>query len=245
MTLPPSANAKIVAYWNRRKQGLTRREWEDFYGLVVPLLMRTQLPTEYASSEARKVLIDTFFADKIFLNAETSEAGPLENAFALHGYLKNFALDLHRQDHRHVSLDENLCDEDDEGVALSLEHRHLLAEAGIDLEAAISAADQFVTRLDAGELAYLSLNTCQDDGHDEPISAIAKRMALGSSYHYRARQLGVTGAKGGFFQGYESTKLGQWLVSLGARINQEWREELAVLLTLLCLRMTGWGRNKP
>ena len=58
----------------------------------------------------------------------------------------------------------------------------------------------------------------------------------GQYYHYKAKQLGITGAKGGFFSGYEATKLGKWLVSLGAQINRDWQQELLILIAILCLR---------
>ena len=65
---------------------------------------------------------------------------------------------------------------------------------------------------------------------------LAKRWQI-ASYHYKAKKLGITGQKGGFFQGYEQTTLGSWLKKLGAEISPAWQRELVTLLNLLCLRV--------
>lgn len=248
MALTDQDHAKILNYWTKRKQGLSTQEQEEFYRLLFPLLMRTQLPPEFADQEARRNLVHMFFADKILINATTSAAGPLASAYVLHGYLKNYALDLLRQDCRQGYYDDNHAHGDDDSdeepcpvrygaESLALDHSQLLAEAGIDLHEAIHSADCFLSSLEIGERCYLSRNTCADAEEQEAISALASRLQLGSSYHYKARQLGITGSKGGFFKGYEATKLGQWLTSVGAQISQDWQEELNILLTLLCLRV--------
>jgi hypothetical protein len=127
---------------------------------------------------------------------------------------------------------------------LSTSQYHLLAEAGIDLGNAVESARRFVAMLEAAEKAYLALNTCSDEENRQPISAIADRLRLGSSYHYKAKQLGITGSKGGFYQGYEKTRIGQWLVSLGAQINREWQRELMVLLVILCSQVLGQTKGE-
>ena len=97
-------HASILDYWVRRRGGLSEPEWNDFYRLVTRLLMRTRLGPEYGDSALRLDLIQTFFSEKIFANARTSSAGPLENVHALHGYLKNFARDVARREDAYVPL---------------------------------------------------------------------------------------------------------------------------------------------
>lgn len=234
-------NDPIVVYWNRRDR-LTTAEWVDFYQRVVPLLMRTRLPEEYSDERRRRDLVDCFFQDKVFLNAGTSKAGPLQTTYALHRYLKNYELDLRRVDGQRSSFDgtvdasapptEDALDNDS-----SIAHARLLQEAGIDLEFACRSAHAFLVLLSDGERAFLRDHSCADEDEAQPLSTIAKRWAMGSSYHYQAKKLGITREKGDTFDGYEKSKIGGWLLSVGARLTEEWRAELAALLIVLCLQV--------
>jgi len=244
-------HARILDYWVRRRHGLSAGEWEDFYRRTLPILMSTQLPPEYADGVKRRNLVDIFFAEKIFLNASASRAGPLDNVHALHAFLKRFALDLQRRG-SHLTALEDLPDELAAETANSEHHAaapvscaQMLAEAGIDADGASRSAAQFIEELDAGEAAYLRYHTCAEQEEKEPLSSIAQRLALGSSYHYKAKSLGISRSKGETYVGYEKTKIGRWLLSVGAMLNKEWQEELAVLLTLLCLQAHARGRNTP
>ncbi len=239
-------NARIVDYWSRRS-ALGQAEWVDFYHCVVRLLMRTYLPEEYNGEEERRDLVNRFFQDKILLNAETSKAGPLQSAYALHGYLKNYEKDVRRANRKHAaaSLDDMLekdgveladdVDLADDAVELGGADPHvdLLGEAGIDVQAALRSADGFIETLAVGEQAYLRHHSCAD-GKPEPVSRIAQRLDLGTTFHVRAQKLGITRSKGETFRGYEKTKIGAWLRSTGAQLHPEWRQELAALLVLLC-----------
>jgi hypothetical protein len=244
-SLTQAEKDRIVHLWAGRRRGLSGAEMTELCELVKRLLMRSRLPPEYADPQARADLIHDFIVQKIVLNQHTSEAGPLASVHVLHGYLKNFITDQYREAARNAaqSLDENTGDEeadDDVGECdvadsrLTTSQHQLLVEAGIDLGNAVESARRFVAMLEAAEKAYLALNTCSDDEDQHPISAIADRLRLGSSYHYKAKQLGITGRKGGFYQGYENTRIGRWLVSVGARISHEWQRELTVLFVILC-----------
>lgn len=241
-----SDNQAIVDYWRRRKlsQGLSEKEWADFYHLVIRLLMRTRLPAAYADSEVRQDLIHAFFVQKILQNARTTQAGDLESAHVLHGYLKRFALDelSDQAGLEEISLalaaDEEILAEEMAACPAALTHDdwHLLAEAGIDVATANEKADCFLAALGEGERRMLRHHTCAEDEDRLPMDAIAKRWQI-ASYHYKAKKLGITGQKGGFFQGYEKTLLGGWLTELRAEISPEWHRELVTLLNLLCLRV--------
>ncbi len=88
---PDTPEAKIVELFNRRREGLSLREWSEFYKLVVPVLERTRLPDYAWSPEEREDLIVSFFERKIYRNARTSEAKPIVEAYQLKGFLKNYA----------------------------------------------------------------------------------------------------------------------------------------------------------
>lgn len=236
---------RIVRLWAERRRGLSVAEMTELCEGVKRLLMRSRLPPEYADPQARADLIHDFIVQKIVLNQHTSEAGPLASVHVLHGYLKNFIKDQYREAARNASqsLDDKTTDDDAEdevgeidaaSTHLATTQHQLLVEAGIDPANAAESAQRFVAALAAAERAYLALNTCNDDEKQQPISSIAKRMRFGTSYHYKAKQLGITGSKGGFYQGYENTLIGQWLTSIGARIHVEWQRELMILLVILC-----------
>jgi hypothetical protein len=229
-------NARIVDYWNRRC-ALSQAEWVDFYQCAVRLLMRTCLPEEYNREAERRDLVNRFFQDKILLNAETSQAGPLQCAYALHGYLKNYEKDMRRASVKHESesLDALYDDEGFEpaGQAAEDPHAKLLGEAGIDVQAAMRSADDFIATLAPVEVAYLRHHSCAD-GQPEPVSRIAQRLMLGSTFHIKAKKLGITRSKGETYRGYGATRIGAWLRSTGAQLDPEWRQELAALLILLC-----------
>ena len=243
MPLIDSTEARILDYWIRRKFGLSETEWTDFYSLVMPVLLRTKLSPEYVDSTARNNLATIFFSEKIFLNASTSDAGPLENIHVLHGYLKNFARDLQRKQEHYTTLPEHDLAEDEALVDPKEPEEKTfqtivqgLADAGIEVGEAAHSADQFLGTLERGERAYLRYHTCSEEENREPISSIAKRWELGSSYHYKARQLGITRSKGETYVGYEKTAIGGWLKKVGAQLTPDWREEIAMLLLLLCQR---------
>lgn len=247
-SLTQAEEDRIVHLWAERRRGLSVAEMTELYALVKRLLMRSRLPPEYSDSQARADVIHAFIAERIILNQRTSKAGPLASVHVLPSYLRKFIKTEYRKDKRHVTvlLDEHFehgkenGDGDEEGKAigeatqLSASQHQLLIEAGIDLDNAVESARHFVTMLEAAEKTYLARNTCSAGKDRQPISAIADRLRLGSSYHYKAKQLGITGSKGGFYQGYEKTRIGQWLVSLGAQINREWQRELMVLFVILC-----------
>lgn len=244
-SLTQAEKDRIVHLWAERRRGLSAAEMTELCEGAKRLLMRTRLPPEYADPQARTDLIHDFIVQKIILNQHTSEAGPLHSAHVLHGYLQNFVKDQYREAARNPShsLDDNTADDDaddetgecDEATtSLTTTQHQLLVEAGIDPANAAESAQRFVAALAAAERAYLALNTCNDDEKQQPISAIASRLRLGTSYHYKAKQLGITGSKGGFYQGYENTLIGQWLTSIGARIHVEWQRELMILLVILC-----------
>lgn len=237
-------NARIVEYWNRRRQGLDKKEWEDFYRLMLPVLLRTRLPSDFNDDRKRLELVNDFFQDKVLVNAATSNAGALQNVHALHSYLKNYALQrLREPDTEPLPPPETLEDRaaDDAPAALA----RLLGEAGIDPQAVMLSADRFVDALDPGEVALLRGHSCADGDKPEPMSAIAERTSMKTAWFTRAKALGITRSKGETFRGYERTKIGRWLRSNGAELHPDWREEVAALIMLLCQRVRMHRRETP
>jgi hypothetical protein len=223
----------IVDYWHRRA-GLSVAEWEDFYHRVTPLLMRTRLPEQYSDPARRRELVTDFFEDKILLATATTRAGPLQSAHALHRYLKNYA-----QDRLRAETDGLFEPAEPEAVAnlpaepVDLAEQQLLHEAGIDARAAEASAGAFIANtLDEADRALLRHDTCAPT-EPESINSIGARYGIKAPYH-RAKQLGITRSKGDTYRDYRMSKVGAWLVSIGARLEPDWREEIAALLNLLC-----------
>ena len=236
-------NARIVEYWNRRRQGLDKKEWEDLYRLIMPVLMRTRLPSDYNDDRKRLELVNDFFQDKVLVNAATSTAGALQNVHALHSYLKNYALQCLRSPDPGPQFPEEF--EDLAAADTPVAHARLLDEAGIDPLAVMHSADRFVEALEPGEVALLRSHSCAEGDKPEPMSAIATRSGMPTTWFSRAKALGVTRSKGETYRGYERTKIGRWLVSNGAQLHPDWREEVAALILLLCQRVRMHRREAP
>ncbi|MFB6260842.1 MAG: hypothetical protein ABEK42_09210, partial [Thiohalorhabdaceae bacterium] len=57
---------------------------------------------------------------------------------------------------------------------------------------------------------------------------------MGSSYHYRARQLGITGPKNRPWPGFGQTLMGRWLRDAGLEPEAANRDHLLAALKILC-----------
>lgn len=223
----------IADYWHRRAS-LSVAEWEDFYHRVTPLLMRTRLPEQYSDPARRRELVTDFFEDKILLATATTRAGPLQSAYALHRYLKNYAQDKLREgnDSLFAHLEPGAM-ADLPAAPVDLAEQQLLHEAGINVREAEASAEAFITStLDEADRVLLRQDTCAP-GEPESINSVGTRYGIKAPYH-RAKQLGITRSKGDTYRDYRMSKIGAWLVSIGATLDPDWREEIAALLNLLC-----------
>lgn len=236
---------QLLALWAKRSQGLSTAEMRELSILVKRVLVNTKLPSEYSNAKARAELIHAFISERVLLNQTTSTAKQPYNVHALRTFLKNFAITQWRKatGKKTVSFDdaskyeEPSADDDESAVDdtvghLELSEAQILVEAGINIEKAFESAGQFAASLEPYERAYLAFNTCAD--RRKPIEEIGALYQLGSSYHYRAKKLGITGGKSGFFEGYEHTRIGRWMVSLGVKISREWHSEMMILINILC-----------
>lgn len=99
-------------------------------------------------------------------------------------------------------------------------------------------ARQWLTVVEPWISNYLAYHLCPEAEEAIPLSTLAKMRSI-KSYDHKARQLGITGEKGGFFAGYEKTLLGQWMVQCGievaqARTEYDIREQMQEALKMLC-----------
>ncbi len=105
--------------------------------------------------------------------------------------------------------------------------------AGLKLKSVKSSARDFFFENKEWVNLYLSLNTCVDDKTQIPLFKLAELHQI-PSYHYRAKDLGITRKKGQFEEGYEKTILGKWLLSLGLSTKIENRGAIEVAFKILC-----------
>jgi hypothetical protein len=244
-TLMEETEKTIVDLYNRRRDGLSVREWGELYKLVMPVLERTRLPEFFWSQEEREDLVNSFFERKIFRNAKSSHAAPIVQAYQLKAFLKNYAIAHLRARAMEAKTTVSAEIETDRIAAAEASYssiEKILSDAGIALDKAVVSAKGFIDSLSELHRAYLSNDTCADER--EGIVHIAHRLDA-RSYHYQAQKLGITRPGDPPYSGYESTRIGGWLVELlgkdilaqGGALDPDWREEYAALLKLLCYQI--------
>lgn len=236
---------RLVDLWNARLRA-SEADWTELYRLVERALAGCGARVLAGLNADRPGLVHDFFYQKVFLTADRTRE-PLQHAAAICGFFRNYLNDRWRaqaaSDGRHVELDEARAED---GAAAETEngaravhddeagYETLLGEAGIPLARMTGSVERFIDEL-AGEdktyVLYLKLHLCPDE--PVPLSTLAQTYRI-PSYHYRAERLGITGKKGGFARGYEKTRIGQWLVSLGLRIESAFEREIAAAFAYLC-----------
>lgn len=101
------------------------------------------------------------------------------------------------------------------------------------------AARQFFATNAEWVPAVLAEHLCAEEPERKPLSHW--RSLLGSSYHYQARKLGITGPKWMPWPDYRKTKLGAWLVWLGIDPEDSAeREAIRHAFKILCEEAFSW-----
>lgn len=238
----------LIALWIRRKDGLGEVEWQRLFILVRYVLQRCSAPILASLPESREHYIHDFFLRKVMETA--AQATPLDHVGVLVGYFQNFlkdqtraawlqrsssfdAMEEHERDH--LEAESSSCPDCE-----SQDIDSLLGEAGLTRGAVDASAAEFIATLTPIEQTYLRYNTCADE--PESMSSIAKRMEI-ANYHEKARKLGITGLKSGFVTGYEKTRIGGWLQSLGIEVSLDWWPQLKSAMALLCLVVLSSGEE--
>jgi len=112
-------------------------------------------------------------------------------------YFNNFLIDVYRSAHnRNIEFIENYdevehaCVDVLHGIT-ALEDKEFY-DYGKSYQEVFDSALTFLDKLDEVARIYLALHACADT--PEPLSNLAKRYCI-PSYHYRARQLGISRKK--------------------------------------------------
>ncbi len=115
-------------------------------------------------------------------------------------------------------------------------------KARLNLKFVKSSARHFLSKNQEWVNLYLSLHTCVDNQTLLPLSKLAELHQI-PSYHYRARELGITRKKGQFEEGYEKTILGKWLLSLRINTKIENRGAIEVAFKILCFEALSFTKK--
>lgn len=267
---PEDKEAKLVDYYNRRGSIKTETELVEFYQLLVPYLRRTRALDIDLPGHGREDLILEFFVERILHRNGGSTSKPIRTASEIKLHLKNFVLDLLRKAKADSRDDPDLTDYYDsnegrteQGLNLGADRyatpntkaiENILREANIDLKQAEASANAFIDTLDKGDKALLQFHSCADTEEQETKDSIADRFDIKARAN-RATKLGITKTAGTIYRGYEKSKVGGWLKTVlqgdpnkpKADLRPEWREQIVVLLQLLCYQLeykTKSGNDK-
>lgn len=175
------ADSQFIGYWERRAH-LDPADWHAFYQLTHRFLAACPVRSFAAELGERKVLIDDFFHDKIFMSAGSDCAGARLTTGALCQYFRRYLVDRTRNawDAHRVSDEE--AGTAYEGCAFTRvdDIDKILADGGLDIESVVAAARDFLAAQEEAERLYLALHTCADEA--EALSGLAERHRI-ASYH--------------------------------------------------------------
>ena len=221
---------KLLAQASRLDELQWRRCWDLVHELLQGARPRA-LTRCLAIGYARDDIFTEFFSQKFFLRTAVQPLPRIENEAALAGWWAHVCSDVMRHHLRHGTLS---LDDIAESAA-TCKHADMAPEQrrtwGL-------SARRFLLRLETGLRAMVREHLCADAGEALPLVAVARRWRI-RSYHYRARQLGLTGTKGDFSADFGRSQLGLWLHSIGCDVSLENRIEMKAALEILCIEASA------
>lgn len=234
----------LTDYWQRLDR-LTDRDWAAFYQLVRRALLRCPASELTSLPGDRESYITEFFTEKIFFKAQrmTSEGIQSISGGALCFFFRNFLKDELRDGVRNPAAPDA---GDDEQIAVIPDHtedrsiRDFVLQIG-GSEKLEQLVASFLATLEDWALLMLRGHFCSDDA--VPMSKLCKGIP---SYHYKAQGLGITVKKDGEgLLGYEHTRIGRWIQSLGVAIEPGNTAVIKFLLEVICLEATAVVEGEP
>lgn len=256
---------RLQALW-RQRDTLTAAQWEELYRTVQRILRSAHFP-EYHGLPGipRRDYVDQFFAERVFLSTKRDAYPP--HAGALRMYYRRYLQDLLRRRAAdplgakrvaaHVD-DEHAQRHADSGFAHAMRlapspgAEQKLGEYGLTFVQVRDSAAAFLEAQESWVRLYLQAHFCAGKEEARPLSAVAERYRI-ASYHYRARQLGISWPRGGFahYSDYGETLIGRWMRALLAagsgddvQIMPEHHDLMALLLEILCATALSITNNR-
>jgi hypothetical protein len=247
-----ASDAKLSELW-QNLGSLNEAQWASLYQEVVQILQRCQFPELVSLPDTKEDYIQSFFLEKILKRTPSQDQGAIHAGFIRLSFRNYLRDELRRPANRdRVYLDASDDDQPDESSQLDRLHQlqgdkggenaattvdmeHVLAEHGLSIEKVQDSAFSWLRAQEEWAQQYLSVHFCPDH-HDSPPSLQNLAAKLGiASYHYRARQLGITNKKTDLPSDFRKTAIGRWAIGLGIEIVPENMSVLLFLFKSLCL----------
>ena len=243
--------SELADLWARRAK-LSEREWSRLFQLVMAVLranpVREERDPQLGGAGAVEALRQSFFVDKVLLPATAPGADPNPHLTmrALPVFYKRYLIDQIRANQRHPTLElpENekapnpASNQDDRfgcfsAVKESEEDLHIWESA--DAARLQRSAREFLNEQEDWVVLYLALHFC----HGRERLALSKLQHIYRipSYHYKARQLGITPPRGGYanLAEFSETIIGQWLTDNDIPLQTEHLSIIRHAFDRLCL----------
>jgi len=245
---------RFDALW-RRRADLGQAEWAELWGIVNQVLLRGHFSELESLPDEREEYIAGFFTTKVFEAGQSATVDP--GAPSVHTGLlvvafRRYLIDQIRAHTRRGKGEEDRFDDEEDAPTRTLSaipgQSSLLGghdidqgdsipldDAGLDEDAVRASAARWLDRQEDWVTLYLGLHHCPCGEASLPLMHLAARYGI-SSYHPRARKLGITYRKQDRRKPwFRNTLLGQWLErELGLPIDAEQASALALALNLLC-----------
>jgi hypothetical protein len=223
--------------WLRRAD-LGEREWARLWSLIWTGLAKCRPSQLRSLNDSYEDLVADFFLQKV-REPRLFHSSPPEHFGALCVYFSRFLLDRIRTEKVFFQIDEERDagsgDDDHSSPCRDADNVFEPVMGGLDGEKIRTSAKEFFASLPDWAQLYLSLSICPDTEEQEPLYKLSERMSI-ASHHYKAKQLGITRAKGETSAGYEKTMIGGWINQrLNIPIDPDHQEYVGAALAVLCL----------
>jgi hypothetical protein len=214
----------LIELWQKRDE-LDEPQWELLYRLISQVIKRGFYPQLASLPNSIDDYIAEFISYKVFETAKTERmgGGQLYFANALITYFTRFLISLLRK--QKINPTEPI---NENQAATENKDSELLWQK----EIVTKSAKEFLQNSESWVRLYLALHTCANTEQKLPLSKLAARYQI-PSYHYKARQLGITRHTNDSLQDYDKTLLGSWLKLLGLSLQQD-KQDLEFIFKILC-----------
>jgi hypothetical protein len=253
--LGSEADREFLNCWARLEQ-LNEADWQRFYTLLRQLLGRYSFP-ELGATGANLTLdeaVQEFLLHKVYFKYcyQTAEKPALDHPGAIVPWFRNMLVDrIRRRTSKEeqglygTSLNEPLTGKEGDAAG---ERGDLVADAAATDPAEAVADGEIADRAEALRdgarrllrdqgpwvAGFLAYNACAEGEAQIPLVRLKASYGMGSSYHYQAKKLGITGPKRSAWNGFGDTLIGRWLKAAGIEPEAANRATMEAALKILC-----------
>ena len=242
------SNTKLNELWHQRAT-LDNDQWLCLYRQVIHILNRCHFRELASLADEKEEYIQSFFLEKVLNKAPSPHQGEIHAGFIQTAF-RYFLTDQlrHPSNRDRVYLDTPEDGAFDDAERLDQMHQkasvdecatqtveQMLEEHGLNTQQVHDSALQWLKAQETWAQLYLAIHFCPDPQDLPPtLKSLADKHHV-ASYHYRARQLGITNKKSDLPSDFGKTAIGRWAISLGVDITPENITVLHYLFKCLCL----------